>query len=164
MPLLHDIEQAFWARVWRCAHHWPCKRCCWPWDQKRTPEYGTVTIDGKQVPAHRFASILTHGALFLPAPIGSFVVIHRCDFPPCCNPTHLALGTTGDNTRDASRKGYYQVRRQQQAHLPDGTVLPVAHSLHVPPQCQPGWGAYLSAMRNRGKAPPRRKGAAMSAV
>ena len=30
---------------------------------------------------------------------------HRCDNPACCNPDHLFLGTYGDNTMDARRKG-----------------------------------------------------------
>jgi hypothetical protein len=25
------LEDRFWAKVWRCMHRWPCKKCCWPW-------------------------------------------------------------------------------------------------------------------------------------
>jgi hypothetical protein len=25
------LEARFWAKVWRCTHRHPCKRCCWPW-------------------------------------------------------------------------------------------------------------------------------------
>jgi hypothetical protein len=150
MQALRDIEQAFWSNVWRCTHRTPCKKCCWPWNRRRTPEYGTATpkIAGKAIPAHRLAYILAHGALILPASAGVFVVTHRCDFPPCCNPAHLALGTTGDNLRDARRKGYYQYRRQQYAHLPDGTVVPVARSRTIPMQCRATWGAYLRDRRS----------------
>jgi hypothetical protein len=29
---------------------------------------------------------------------------HRCDNPPCCNPSHLFLGTPTDNARDREAK------------------------------------------------------------
>jgi hypothetical protein len=57
---------------------------------------------GRQVGcyAHRMAWILTHG----PIPDGLHIC-HRCDVPLCCNPSHLFLGTQGDNNRDAFAKG-----------------------------------------------------------
>jgi hypothetical protein len=32
------------------------------------------------------------------------VVRHTCDNPPCCNPAHLVLGTSGDNVADAQER------------------------------------------------------------
>jgi hypothetical protein len=32
-------------------------------------------------------------------------IAHRCDNPPCCNPTHLFPATRSENILDASRKG-----------------------------------------------------------
>ena len=31
--------------------------------------------------------------------------MHICDNPPCCNPSHLAVGTMKDNVHDMMRKG-----------------------------------------------------------
>jgi hypothetical protein len=32
-------------------------------------------------------------------------VLHRCDNPPCVNPSHLFLGTQTDNIKDRTSKG-----------------------------------------------------------
>jgi hypothetical protein len=33
------------------------------------------------------------------------VVMHSCDFPLCCNPKHLLVGTVKDNVLDKIKKG-----------------------------------------------------------
>lgn len=48
--------------------------------------------------AHRLAY------LFSVADPGVLCVLHRCDNPPCCNPSHLFLGTTVDNRDDCVKK------------------------------------------------------------
>lgn len=78
---------------------------CWEWTASRGPDipgrnYGKFGVDGGARFAHRVAWVLTHG----PIPEG-MDVLHRCDNPPCCNPSHLFLGTHTDNMRDRSAKG-----------------------------------------------------------
>ena len=86
---------------------------CWLWTAGRFPRgYGMVNLGrdmrGKQFTtyAHRVAYVLTHG----PIPAGA-VVMHSCDTPACVNPSHLSLGTQGDNIRDAAHKGRLRQQR-----------------------------------------------------
>ena len=77
---------------------------CWEWTGARDLDgYGRMWRDAEQrsVVATRIGWELTHGE---PVPAG-MLVCHRCDNPPCCNPSHWFLGTVGDNAQDMIRKG-----------------------------------------------------------
>lgn len=70
---------------------------CWIWTGPRVRGgYGRAGVNL----AHRLAWERANG----PIPEGLFV-LHRCDNPPCCNPSHLFLGTHDDNMRDRDAKG-----------------------------------------------------------
>jgi hypothetical protein len=79
---------------------------CWPWVGSRNGGYGRTHVgsrsDGtrKQARAHRISYEIANG----PIPDG-LNVLHKCDNPPCCNPSHLFLGTQMDNYRDMESKG-----------------------------------------------------------
>jgi HNH endonuclease len=75
----------------------PCKVWIGP---MRGNGYGCWRVGGKPFYAHRRAWELAHG----PIPRG-MSVLHRCDNPPCCEVTHLFLGTALDNSRDMWAKG-----------------------------------------------------------
>ena len=79
----------------------PDVRGCREWTGKRARNgYGHVGWRRLSMGAHRLAWILTHG----PIPDGLWV-LHHCDNPPCCEPTHLFLGTAADNSADCEAKG-----------------------------------------------------------
>jgi hypothetical protein len=73
---------------------------CWIWPGSKDRDgYGLTKLDGKTARAPRVAYVLTYG----PIPQG-LEVLHRCDNPACCNPSHLFLGTQKNNYDDAKSK------------------------------------------------------------
>ena len=85
---------------------------CWEWtgtlDQNGYGRLG-VRRDGwpRNPTAHRLSYDLYRGEI----PSGIFV-LHRCDNPPCCNPSHLFLGTQADNIHDMLSKGRHWSQRE----------------------------------------------------
>ena len=76
---------------------------CWEWGGFRKDGYGQIGAGRRQdglIGTHRAAWVVTYGDI----PAG-LVVRHSCDNPPCCNPSHLSLGTHADNARDAFERG-----------------------------------------------------------
>lgn len=89
-------EELFWARVGP-----PGPGGCREWVERRDEDgYGRLRWNGRaEEGAHRVAWMLTRG----PIPDG-LQVCHHCDNEPCCEPTHLFLGTHQDNHRDMVEK------------------------------------------------------------
>lgn len=92
-----SLEQRFWSKVVRLSPD-----VCWLWNaapRRKDEGYGAFYFEGRHQPSHRVAWILTYGA------IGEgLLVCHHCDIPGCCNPSHLFLGTHGDNDADCVAK------------------------------------------------------------
>lgn len=65
--------------------------------------YGRMWWQGRMQQSHRLAWMAEYGDV----PDGLFV-LHRCDFPPCCNPSHLFLGTIAENNADMIAKGRHR--------------------------------------------------------
>jgi hypothetical protein len=83
---------------------------CWHWQKavfrdSRPPQsrYGLITaVIGNRRRA-ALAHRVSYEAFVGPIPPG-MCVLHKCDNPPCCNPSHLFLGTPADNTKDCIKK------------------------------------------------------------
>lgn len=75
---------------------------CWEFDANTISRDGYLRIrfGGKRAMAHRVAWEILKG----PIPDG-LCVCHTCDNRKCCNPSHLFLGTKGDNNCDRTIKG-----------------------------------------------------------
>lgn len=102
-PKPKTLAERFWPNVDRPDG----PDACWPWLRARDRDgYGWIitgsTVDGSRCSqrCHRVAFELTY-----PGTTQDCHVLHHCDNPCCCNPSHLFLGTHADNMADKSRKG-----------------------------------------------------------
>ncbi len=73
---------------------------CWIYRRLQNTGYGSVSVKGKAIAAHRFS----YRELVDAIPKGANVC-HKCDIKACVNPEHLFLGTSSDNRQDMIRKG-----------------------------------------------------------
>ena len=91
------LADRFWAKVHKTIS-------CWEWTgAPYGGGYGRISRggrNGKDERAHRLSWEMHFG----PVPDG-LCVLHRCDNRICVRPSHLFLGTIGDNNRDMYAKG-----------------------------------------------------------
>jgi len=73
---------------------------CWPWmGSLNKGGYGMLWVGGFGLLAHRVAHATATGETECE------VVMHTCDNPTCCNPSHLRGGTYKENMADMHEKG-----------------------------------------------------------
>jgi len=96
---------------------------CWEWQAGRHADgYGQFKLDGKMQGAHRLVVGLRTG--------DEEYALHSCDWPPCCNPAHLSLGTHQDNMDQMVARGRHVAMSQPgeehgQVKLTDTKVLEI---------------------------------------
>lgn len=97
MPVLSTEQAArFWSKVKR-----GCEDECWDWIASLESGYGRVGFAPYGLfKANRIAYFLSTGI-----DPGEMGVLHKCDRPQCCNPSHLILGTDSDNNATRAEKG-----------------------------------------------------------
>mgnify|MGYP001586743814 FL=1 len=105
--------ESFWARVdIRSLDE------CWEWQGScNNSGYGTVRWKGVTCCAHRVAAELFGFVEQAPAPTNRTIsgfILHQCDNPPCCNPTHWKIGTYTENQLEAYARNR---RAQPKGHL-----------------------------------------------
>ncbi len=96
---------------------------CWIYPSSRTSAgYAFYGIgQGRRGCAHRVAWETVHGVI----PAGLFVC-HSCDNPPCCRPSHLFIGTAGDNHADSVQKDrHVRGERHGSSRLTNQQVLSI---------------------------------------
>lgn len=93
---------------------------CWLWRGScLSSGYGVLAIRGKNKRIHRMMWEIVFGEI-----PSELFVCHQCDTRNCCNPKHLFLGTTQENTQDKVNKG-------RQAH---NNGLKSGHSAKLNPE------------------------------
>lgn len=142
IPIL-SAEQitSFWQRVAvKSASE------CWKWTGAQEGEgakhgtgYGCVSFDGHQLKCHRLAYQLSRGEI-----AKGKLVCHTCDNPPCCNPSHLFLGTHKENDTDMRLKGRAHVERGSKRYNAKLNEEQVAIIKAEAPFRKYGWGRAIA--------------------
>ena len=103
----NKTTERFWNKVNISSHDQ-----CWLWEASCSAiGYGYFSFNGKMVGAHRYSFFLAQG--YFPS-----VVMHICDNPLCCNPSHLLAGTQALNMVDRDVKG--RNGHSRKTHCPSG--------------------------------------------
>jgi hypothetical protein len=128
---------------------------CWEWNgaRHRVTGYCYTSQNNQRIAVHRLAWQLANDR---PVPPGMYV-LHRCDNRPCCNPTHLWIGTAAENTADMDQKGrrVTKVNRGESHHnsrLTVADVLEIRRSTDTQPVLAARFGVAVStiaALRGR---------------
>lgn len=99
------VNERFWEKVDRNGPFVErLSSCCWIWKgatvRTKWRRYGQFNMGEKTTSAYRAAYELRYGSI----PEGGHV-LHKCDNSLCVRPSHLYVGTHGQNMRDRNQRG-----------------------------------------------------------
>jgi hypothetical protein len=100
------FTKRFWSYVDKTPGQGP-KGECWKWTKGTHGRYGGFSLSEGPRGSWRYRTLLAHRVAFFLA-TGYWTplyVCHTCDWPLCCNPSHLFEGTAKQNYQDAAIKG-----------------------------------------------------------
>lgn len=104
--------------------------------------YGVLSVGGAGRLAHRVAWTLANG----PIPDG-LCVRHSCDNPPCCELSHLSLGTHAENMADRDARGRTQQgQATKNAKLSNEDVRAIRAATGTNPQIAARFGVDTSTI------------------
>lgn len=93
------VINRFWVKVDSVSD----RQQCWVWMASKFERgYGQFSYQDRNFKAHRMAYKLHTGH----DPVG--LIMHTCDNPPCCNPSHLVDANHSLNTIDSVAKGRHK--------------------------------------------------------
>lgn len=140
------------ANFWKKVDSEEGKDACWPWlgvmDRWGYGSYSYSLGEGayKTEGSHRIAWRLANRRSIPPG----MCICHTCDFPACCNPKHLWLGTREQNTKDAMEKGRLRGRnkvnniptpeRHKKYKNPQWALVKVFYDSDIPNEFLEEWG------------------------
>jgi len=121
-----NSKQSIYARIKKIGQipqHAPRLGRCWLWtgffQQKG---YGVVSFESQYMLVHRLVYRFEIG------PIEGVQILHKCDNPACCRPSHLFSGNASENMQDMWNKNRH-IRpigmRNNHAKLTDAQVLEI---------------------------------------
>jgi len=74
---------------------------CWEWVGALSNNgYGAFVLNQKTYSSHRIVYELIYGSIS-----SGYCILHKCNNPSCCNPSHLYLGTHADNSKQMVNEG-----------------------------------------------------------
>ena len=90
---------------------------CWLWigASQSSRGYGAVSLNGRQMNAHRAVWVFINGDL-----PGSVHVDHLCRVPPCVNPHHMEPVSPRVNTQRGSAAKVHRARHAAKTHCAHG--------------------------------------------
>lgn len=111
-----DLTPEFIARYWaKVDKRGPDD--CWLWLGARNGRgYGVISLDGRNLLAHRVAVILAGGQFTAELPFAA----HRCGNPSCVNPAHIRPATHSENVLEGRAPAVTVARHTAIDHCPQG--------------------------------------------